>query len=172
MDRIRHGAKVLTDTLLLEFDREMGTTRRLLERVPGDRLGWKPHEKSMTLGRLASHLAEVAAWGSTIAGERSVNVEPDKYRPFESGAAEEILAIFDKNVAAARLAIASKCDAELMAPWTLMRNGHELFTIPKVAVIRSFLMSHLIHHRGQLCVYLLMNDVPLPAIYGPGADEG
>jgi uncharacterized damage-inducible protein DinB len=160
----------LVDALLPEYDRETGTTRRLLERLPDDRLAWAPHARSMTLGRLASHLAEIPAWGGRIVDEREFDVRGPA-APFEGASRDAILRLFDQNVARARGAIASKTDAELLAAWTFKRDGHEVFTVPKITVLRNFLINHLIHHRGQLSVYLRLNDVAVPAIYGPSADE-
>jgi uncharacterized damage-inducible protein DinB len=162
----------ITDALLPEFDHEMGTTRRLLERVPEDRFPWMPHARSMSLGRLASHLAEIPGWVNGLLNERSFNIRTGEYQPVSYASRAEILAAFDRNVAAARINLASKSDGELLAAWTLQRDGHDLFTVPKVGVVRSFLLNHMIHHRGQLSVYLRLNDVAVPAMYGPSADEG
>ena len=158
------------DSLLPEFDHEMTTTRKLLERVPEDRLDWKPHDRSTSLGGLATHVANLPTWGSLTVNETELDLA-------ETGVAElartraELLARFDTNVANARAALVAKSDAELMAPWTLKRSGQKIFSMPRIGVWRSFVMSHLIHHRGQLSVYLRMNDVALPSIYGPSADE-
>ena len=161
----------ITDALLPEFDHEMATTRRLLERVPAGRLAWKPHVKSMSLGQLAAHLAGVPGWVAVIINQDSFDAGGEHAPQPEPASPSEILALFDKNVAAARNALASRTDAEYMAPWTFKQNGREMFTMPKVSVVRSFLLNHSIHHRGQLSVYLRLHDVPLPPIYGPTADE-
>ncbi len=158
------------DALLPEFDHEMGTTRRLLERVPDEHLGWKPHDRSMSLGRLATHLAEIPQWGERILAQDELDLT-GTYQPRVEPSRAAMLAVFDQAVAQARKTLAAKSDAELMAPWTLKREGKPMFSMPKVAVIRAMLLNHMIHHRGQLSVYLRLKDVPLPAIYGPSADE-
>jgi uncharacterized damage-inducible protein DinB len=165
----------LSQTLLPELDQEMSTTRRILERVPENRAGWKPHDKSMSLGRLATHIAELAGWASKILGQESFDISPPGgggYQPQTLESAQEIVALFDQNVAATRAAIEQAEDAALMQPWSLMRGGQPIFTLPRIAVLRTMLFSHVIHHRGQLSVYLRLNDVPVPSIYGPSADEG
>ena len=160
----------LVDALLPEFDHEMTTTRKLLERVPDDRLGWKPHPKSFSLGELATHLTELAMWGEATLQRSEINLAEGGTRvPAASRA--ELLAAFDKNVASTRAHLVGKTDAEFMAPWSLKRGDQVIFSMPKAAVWRSFVLSHLIHHRGQLSVYLRLQDVPLPSIYGPSADE-
>jgi uncharacterized damage-inducible protein DinB len=163
----------IAEALLPEFDREMGVTRRLLERVPDGQFAWQPHPKSMTLGRLAEHLAELPQWvGFTIAQpniDMATARRPEGYQAPATRAA--VLAMFDANVTAARDALSGKSDAELMAPWTLLRGGQALFTMPKAGVLRSFVFNHIVHHRGQLSVYLRLQDVPLPSIYGPSGDE-
>lgn len=158
--------------LLPEFDREMGLTRRVLERVPDGQFGWKPHDHSMTLGRLAEHLAELPQWLTRSITERRVDAadpRPSGYQPPATRAA--VLAQFDRNAASARAALAGRTDAELLAPWTLLNQGKEVFTMPTVSVIRTFGLNHIVHHRGQMTVYLRMQNVPLPSIYGPSADE-
>ena len=161
----------LTDSLLPEFDHEMTTTRKLLERVPEDRLGWQPHAKSMSLGALATHLANLAAWGEITLTQSELDLTGmAPSAPLTSR--QELLAVFDRNTAATRAALTGKSDAELLAPWALKRDGKTMFSMPKVTVWRSFVLNHLIHHRGQLTVYLRMQDVLLPSIYGPSADEG
>jgi uncharacterized damage-inducible protein DinB len=161
----------ITDALLPEFDHEVATTRKLLERVPDENLAWKPHDKSMSLGELASHLATLLSWGSTTLTRSEFELSAEYTRP-DLKTRAELLAAFDKEAAAAREALAGRSDAELMAPWSLKRDGVAIFTMPKATVLRSFVMNHMIHHRGQLSVYLRLNNVPVPAMYGPSADEG
>ncbi len=161
----------ITDALLPEFDREMGTTRKLLERVPDHCMRWKPHEKSMSLGRLATHVAEIPKWGGYALSQAELDIS-GPYTPAEEPSKDAILALFDKTVADTRKLLSSKTDAEFMETWSLKRDGKTLFTMPKAAVIRGMVMNHLIHHRGQLSVYLRLQGVPLPPMYGPTADEG
>jgi uncharacterized damage-inducible protein DinB len=164
----------INQALLPEFDHEMANTRRALERVPEDKSGWKPHEKSMTLGRLATHVAELSSWVPTTLESESFDFAPPGAPPFQPKTAAsraDLLEMFDKNVAAARAAIAAASDLQLMARWSLLNGGKTVFSMPRIAVLRSMVMNHMIHHRGQLAVYLRLNDVPVPALYGPSADE-
>jgi uncharacterized damage-inducible protein DinB len=151
----------------------MATTRRLLARVPEARLDWQPHPKSMALGRLAEHLGDLAMWGTMTLTQSGMDLEtmtrPPGHRPAATLAA--LLAAFDANVTGARAALVGRSDAELAAPWTLRHGSQEFFTLPKAGCWRTFVMSHLVHHRGQLSVYLRLLDVPVPSIYGPSADE-
>ena len=149
----------------------MGTTRKLLERMPEDKLSWKPHVKSMSLGGLATHLSGLPEWGGTILNDASFDLDTAPPNREEKTSCAEILAAFDAAAAQTR-AWLNRTDAELVAPWSLKRSGQEMFTMPRVAAFRTFVLYHLVHHRGQLSVYLRLNDVPLPAIYGPTADEG
>jgi uncharacterized damage-inducible protein DinB len=164
----------LSESLLPEFDHEMANTRKTLERVPHDKSDWKPHSKSMAMGGLATHLSNIPTWVNYTIDQDSLDLAPGG-EPLPSAelakSQEELLATFDANIAMARAAIAGAADAELFKPWTLMSNGHTILTMPKVAVLRSFVMNHLIHHRAQLGVYLRLNDIPVPSIYGPSADE-
>jgi uncharacterized damage-inducible protein DinB len=153
-----------------EFNHEMAGTRRMLERLPEGKSDWTPHQKSMTMGRLAGHLAEIPAWVMPTLTQDSLNLQTE-YKPVIAETSEQILAVFDANVNAAREALAAAPDEDLMKPWSLMAGEHTIFTLPKAAVLRSFVMSHLIHHRAQLTVYYRLNDVPVPALYGPSADE-
>ena len=164
----------LSHALLPEFDHEMANTRKTLERVPEDKFGWKPHEKSTTMGNLAVHLAQLPNLGEMALAKDSLDVNPadgSGYKPPDVKTHEGLLALFDKNVASARAAIAGASDEQLLQSWSLLNGGKVMFTLPRMAVLRSFLMNHSIHHRAQLGVYLRLNNVPVPSIYGPLADE-
>lgn len=161
----------IKDAFLAEFDHEMGTTRKLLERVPDDRLGWKPHEKSMSMGRLATHLADIPHWGGVVLGAAGFDLATAPPPGDDKPSRAAILAHFDETTKTTRAAM-DKGDAEWMVRWTLRRGAQEMFSLPRAAAFRSFVMNHIIHHRGQLSVYLRLNNVPVPAIYGPSADEG
>jgi uncharacterized damage-inducible protein DinB len=164
-----------SEALLPEFDQEVIGMRKTLERVPEEKFGWKPHEKSMTMGGLATHLANLVTWAVTAVDTESLDLAPEgkpmtPMSPAKSR--KELLETFDKNVAAARKAIAGASDQHLLKPWTLLHSGKKLLSMPRIAVLRTFVMNHGIHHRAQLGVYLRLNDVPVPSIYGPSADEG
>jgi uncharacterized damage-inducible protein DinB len=161
----------MVDGLLPEFDHEMTTTRKVLERVPEDRFDWKPHARSYSLRELAQHVATVPMWGGVTLNQAELDTSTMNPLPPVTNRAE-LLSMFDQNAATTRAALVGKSDAELMAPWALKRGTQTIFSMPKAAVWRSFVMSHLIHHRGQLSVYLRLNDAPVPSIYGPSADEG
>jgi len=160
----------IKDSLLAEFDHEMGTTRRLLERLPNDRFAWRPHDKSMALGELATHLSNLPTWGAVILKERSFDLAEAPPPLAAKTSTADVLAAFDDTVRATREQM-DRLDIEYTAPWTLRRAGQEVFTLPRMAAFRTFVINHTIHHRGQLSVYLRMNGVPLPSIYGPTADE-
>lgn len=160
-------------SLLPEFDHEMATTRALLERVPEDRAGWKPHPRSTTLGDLAAHLAQLPGMAVMVIDQDEVDMNPPGgpgFTPPGFSTTAALLETFDANVARARAALADAADEAMGVPWSLRSGGHAIFTLPRVAVLRSFVMNHVIHHRGQLSVYLRLNEVPLPSIYGPTAD--
>jgi uncharacterized damage-inducible protein DinB len=161
----------IRDALLADYDHEMGTTRRLLERLPDDKLGWKPHEKSMSLGGLATHISHIPEWAGAILNELSFDLAGPPPPAPEQTSRAGILAAFDATRARTRSWM-DKSDAEYNALWTLKRGGHQVFSVPRVGAFRSFVLHHIIHHRGQLSVYLRLNDVAVPAIYGPSADEG
>jgi uncharacterized damage-inducible protein DinB len=160
----------LVDALLPEFDHEMATTRTVLERVPEDRFDWKPHPKSFSLGALAAHVATLPVWGTETLTKPEIDVSGTQ-APTAFPSKVEMLSAFDRNMAAMRSALVGKTDAELLAMWSLKRAGKTLFSMPKTAVLRSFVLSHTIHHRAQLSVYLRLLDVSVPSIYGPSADE-
>jgi len=162
----------LKDALLPEFDHEMGTTRRVLERVPQADLAWKPHEKSFSLGQLAGHVAHLLHWTHITLDENGYDLADMGPRAAAPASIAELLQTFDANVKTARAKIDQQTDPALVAAWTLRNGGHEVFTLPRAAVLRSLVMNHVIHHRGQLTVYLRLRNVPLPSIYGPTADEG
>lgn len=163
----------IKDALLPEFDHEMATTRRLLARLPESEFGWKPHDKSMTLGQLSAHLANIPRWCSAVLDATAFDLADfgEDARPKAAASREALLGEFDARVAAARACLVTRSDSELLVPWTLKQGGHELFTMPRISAIRSFVMNHSIHHRGQLSVYMRLKDVPVPPMYGPTADE-
>ena len=164
----------LNQMILPELAHEMAGTRRTLERVPDDKLVWKPHAKSFSMGDLAAHLAEMPTWASVTLEQDSFDVNPpggSTYQRPNLGSRSEILEFFDKNLAAAKETLQRATDEQLMKPWSLMNGGKVTMIMPRIAVFRSFIMNHNIHHRAQLCVYLRLNDVPVPALYGPSADE-
>ena len=160
------------DALLPEFYQEMANTRRTLERIPEDRLAWKPHEKSMPIGRLAGHLAELPGFATMTITTESLNLSTAGLQPLVATSRNQVLEEFDKKVAAARAAIAGASDEHFLKPWSLEYQGKTMFTMPRVAVVRGMMLNHVIHHRAQLGVYLRLNNVPVPSIYGPSADEG
>jgi uncharacterized damage-inducible protein DinB len=139
-----------------------------------DKLDWKPANKSMTMGRLATHLAEMPSWGVHALAMDELDINPpggEPYQPVELGSVSEMLELFDTHVAKLLETLASTSEEDLNKPWTLKNGGEEIFTQPKIGVLRGMVMNHAIHHRGQLSVFLRLNGVPLPAIYGPSADE-
>jgi uncharacterized damage-inducible protein DinB len=164
----------ISAALLPEFDNEMSTTRKTLERVPEELFGWKPHEKSGTMGWLATHVANLPEWGVNTISKESLDLAPEgqSVGPLPTAkSSRELLEAFDKGVKETRAALAGATDEELMKTWKLLMSGKELFAMPRAAVWRTFVMNHLIHHRAQLGVYLRLNDIPVPATYGPSADE-
>lgn len=163
----------IAESLLPEFDHETATTRALLERVPEGKAGWKPHAKSMSLGELAMHIANLPQWASVTLERTGFDTNPlDGQRAttpsFESVAL--LLQAYDDGVKNARAMLARTSDGDFMVPWMLRNAGKTMFSMPRAAVFRSFIMNHAVHHRGQLSVYLRLLDVPIPNIYGPTAD--
>lgn len=162
------------DAILPEFDMEMNNTRRTLERVPDDKFSWKPHAKSGTLGWLAGHVANLPIWGVMTMKQDSLNLAPAGGSPPvmpKPANRKELLEVFDKNRADARAALAAADDAAYAKPWALLMGDKELFREPRAAVLRRMVLNHMIHHRGQLTMYLRLLDVPVPGLYGPSADE-
>ena len=160
----------LIDGLLQELEQESQTTRRVLERVPGDRLTWKPHAKARTLGELALHVASVPGGVAQLVASPSPAQVPNFVEPSLKSAAE-LIPKLDWAIAKAKEVLGPLSDATLTAPWTLMSGDRELFTMPRIAMLRSVMLNHWYHHRGQLTVYLRELNVPVPSIYGPSADE-
>ena len=164
----------LNEALLPEFDQEMAKTRKTLERVPDDKFDWKPHAKSLTVRQLASHLALFPDWMTETLEKASFDYAPPGgggYKPPVINSRKELLEIFDRDLVKAREALKGASDAQLMATWSLLAGGKTIFSMPRIAVLRSMVMNHMIHHRAQLGVYLRLNDIPVPALYGPSADE-
>jgi uncharacterized damage-inducible protein DinB len=161
----------LIDPSIMELDREASSTRKMLERVPEGKLDWAPHPKSMTLGKLATHVATLPSWSNSLkddgfdVGVNSVGVPPAP--PTTAG----LLALFDKTIADAKVALSALDDARAMGLWTLSMKGKTVFSMPRLAVVRMMILNHSVHHRGQLSVYLRLLDVPVPGMYGPSADE-
>jgi uncharacterized damage-inducible protein DinB len=164
----------ISETVLPEFDQEMANTRKVLERVPAAKFSWKPHPKSSEFGALAAHIANMPDWAGLTMQADSFDYAPPGAPPYETpkyASTEDLLAAFDKSVTQGRSAIAAADDSAFLAPWTLMAGGQTIMTMPRIAVIRTFVMNHTIHHRAQLGVYLRLNDIPVPGLYGPSADE-
>ena len=157
--------------LLSSFDQVMADVRRVLTRVPGERLEFRPHAKSWTAGELAMHLARLPGWAGGMIGRDGYDVAGIAPRAEAPASVATILAQFDANVAAARAAIVGCDAATLVAPWELRRGDTVLRTMPRADALRTYLLEHAIHHRGQLTVYLRLLDVPVPALYGASADE-
>ncbi len=162
----------IAELLLPEFDQEMASTRKVLERVPDERFGWKPHDKSFSMGHLASHVANLTSW--TVDTMTKTEVDLASLSPEEMNRAAknraELLSWFDANAAKARAAM-QRPDADYFVPWTLRQGSQVFFTMPRYTCIRSFCLNHIVHHRAQLGVYLRLNDIAVPGIYGPSADE-
>jgi len=161
----------ITEPMLNEFRQEVATTRRMLERVPEQKLSWKPHAKSMTLGQLASHIASVPGGVARILQQDSFDVNQGTFVPAQPKSMQEVLTVFEQSVRDAEQCLQNMTDDRAPSNWRLLRGDRELMTLPRVGFARSIMMNHWYHHRGQLSVYLRLLDVPLPVIYGPSADE-
>jgi uncharacterized damage-inducible protein DinB len=161
----------LSDAMVAEFTHEAQTTRKLLERIPDEKLSWKPHPKSMSMGRLGTHIANLMVWTERIVDSRELDMSKVDTKVPAAKSRKEILDVFDANVKAFKTTVGGKPDEEMFLSWALKSGDHLVFELPRIACLRSFILSHTIHHRGQLSVYLRENDVPVPSIYGPSADE-
>lgn len=159
------------EALIAELEAESPTTRRVLERVPGDRLDWRPHPKSMSLGQLAQHVASMPGAISRMAALDGLDAATADFEPEPAESAEALLTTHDAAVAEARSYLAGLDEESAMAPWRLSHGERELFTVPRIGLLRTLAFNHLYHHRGQLTVYLRLLDVPVPAVYGKSADE-
>jgi len=160
----------IISSMLAEFEHENTTTRKVLERVPEDKFGWKPHEKSWTLAQLASHVASVPSWAAPVVTDTKLELSPD-FKPFVATTRKALLEYWEGNVAAAKKALSSISDSDLMVNWKMVAGGQTIIDQPRAAVLRGVIFNHGIHHRGQLSVYLRLLNVPVPAMYGPSADE-
>jgi uncharacterized damage-inducible protein DinB len=161
-------------SMLPEFDQEMQNTRKVLERASDEKWGWKPHEKSGTVGWLAGHVATMPGWIGVTLKTEELDYAPvggPAYEPPKIENRQQLLAEFDKNVVEARAALAGASDADIMKDWTLLAGGTKIFTMPRTACIRSMVLNHIIHHRAQLTVYYRLLGIPVPGLYGPSADE-
>ena len=162
------------ESTLAEFDHEMASTRKVLACVPDDKLDWQPHPKSHTIGWNANHLADLPGWATAILTQPEFDFAPVGGKRFELPnlqSHQEILDLFDRNLATARKALVAITDDEISKNWTLMGGGKTIFSRPRSDVMRSFVLNHSIHHRAILCVYLRLNDIPVPGMYGPSGDE-
>lgn len=160
----------LSQALIAELEHEAAGTRRALERAPADRFDWRPHERSFSLGQLVSHLAEMPSWVPSIVDETNFDM-PEGYQPYAAASSEDLVATFDANLAAAKEKLATASDEDLAVTWRMTAGGQVIFEMPRLQVLRAIILNHAIHHRGQLTVYLRQLDVPVPALYGPSADE-
>jgi uncharacterized damage-inducible protein DinB len=160
----------IADALIAELEQEAATTRRVLERVPGDKLSWTPHEKSMSLGRLAQHVAEVPGFVATLATQNPGSL-PENRESTSAESVDAVLSALGDSVGKAKEILQGFDDAAMMESWSLAAGGRTLMSMPRVALLRALMLNHWYHHRGQLSVYLRLLDVPVPSIYGPSADE-
>jgi uncharacterized damage-inducible protein DinB len=160
----------ISQMLLPEFEQEMANTRKILERIPDGHFDYKPHPKSMPLGRLASHVAEMPSWAAHTIEQELLDLQPGQ-QPYLASSTKELLETFDKNVAQAKAKIAAVSDEELQKTWTMKFGGKEVLSMPRFSVLRTVVINHLIHHRAQLGVYLRLNEIEIPGMYGPSADE-
>jgi uncharacterized damage-inducible protein DinB len=162
----------LSAPFIAELQQEAKTTRKVLERIPESAFGWKPHEKSMAMLRLATHVAEMTGWIKDTVEKPGIDFATMDYKPFEPKTTSELVDFFDRRVAESTESLKNTSDEAMMQNWT-MRNGETVYIdLPRVQVLRGMVFNHIVHHRGQLSVYLRLNEIPVPELYGPSADEG
>jgi uncharacterized damage-inducible protein DinB len=163
--------KTIVEPILHEFREEAATTRRVLERVPADKLAWKPHPKSMSLGQLALHIAKNPGNVSNLVRQDSFDISQGNFNPPQANSLEQILGAHEESVRAAEACLQEMTDERAQQSWRLLRKDQQLFSKPRISIVRTIMLSHWYHHRGQLSVYLRLLNVPVPVIYGPSADE-
>jgi uncharacterized damage-inducible protein DinB len=165
----------LNDLILNEFQQEIANTRKILERIPEDKWDWKPHPKSWKMGELATHIANVPSWTMPTINSDFLDIAPPGSEPPKTTAAKslaEVLERFEQNCREAQEVLSNTSDAHFQKSWSMLMGGQKIFTMPRLTVLRNFVMNHHIHHRAQLGVYLRLNEVSVPGVYGPSADEG
>ena len=162
---------MLNQSFIPELQHESSSTRKMLEKVPAEKFGWKPHQKSMTLGRLAGHVAEIPDWLTIILTTDEFDIASGTFQRTIPETSEELMEKFERSYKKALETLQAATDESLMQKWTFKKAGHTVFSVPRIAALRSFVISHFIHHRGQLSVYLRLLDVPVPGMYGPSGDE-
>ena len=157
--------------LAAEIQHEADSSKRCLERIPADKFSWKPHEKSMEMGKLASHVAEMFSWTSAVLPHSELDFAKMDYTPFDPQSTDDLVEFLNKSVNEAIETLSNTPDEAFLENWTLRKGDDVYFTLPKIAVMRDFVINHIIHHRAQLTVYMRLNDIPVPGLYGPSADE-
>ena len=166
------ASNTIAASLIAELEQEGATTRKVLERIPPETFDWKPHEKSMTMGKLATHVAEMHGWTMPTVLQPELDFAKMDYKPFEPKTTEDLVQHFEKNFNEAIETLKGAADDIWFEPWSLKNGDTTYFTMPRVVVMRSLVLNHIVHHRGQLSVYLRENNIPVPPMYGPSADEG
>jgi len=161
----------LIDPIIAEFEYEYISTRKMLERLPSESFSWKPHEKSMSLGRLAGHISEIFKWILPVINSKELNFATEKYEPFTPKSREDLIEALDKSFKKGISEMKGQSDENMLKLWALKAGDHVIFEMPRIGVLRGFVLKHFIHHRGQLSVYMRLLDIPVPSIYGPSADE-
>lgn len=162
---------MIRQALSREIEYEGSQTKKVLERIPVDKFNWKPHEKSKEIGALAIHVAQIPSWTSRALASSEFDMATMKREVPEIKSADDLVKISDTNIQKAIEDLQKASDEDMMVMWTFRRGDQVVFSLPRAAVIRSMAMNHLVHHRGQLTVYLRLLNIPVPGIYGPSADE-